>query len=87
MFKIFTAITLGLITTTLVNAAGDQCYSINNQDSKNHCLATAKNDANYCYSISNQDKKNMCLAVVKRDKNYCYSISNQDQKNMCLGNF
>ena len=87
MSKFLAIIIAFLITTSPSHAAGDQCYSINNPDAKNFCLATARNEANYCYSISNQDQKNMCLAVVRREKNYCYSISSQDQKNMCLAKF
>lgn len=70
-----------------VIAAGENCYSIQNSDSKNFCLATAKNDPSYCYSIQNSDAKNMCLAYAKKDKSYCYSISNSDFKNQCLGQF
>lgn len=68
-------------------AAGNSCYQISNQDNKNYCLATARNDANYCYQISENDKKNMCLAIAKRDKNYCYQVRNSDTKNQCLGQF
>eukprot|EP01036_Dinobryon_divergens_P050144 gene50144-67144_t len=63
MSKFLAIIIASLITTSPLHAAGDQCYSINNPDAKNFCLATARNEANYCYSISNQDQKNMCLAV------------------------
>jgi len=76
-----------LLLASLANAAGDNCYQIQNQDAKNFCLATAKNDNNYCYQISKQDDKNMCLAVTKRDKSYCYQISRQDEKNLCLAKF
>jgi hypothetical protein len=89
MFKAIAALIaiVGLNGMAFVHAAGDNCYQIQNQDAKNFCLATAKNDGNYCYQISKQDEKNMCLAVAKRDKNYCYQISRQDEKNMCLGKF
>jgi len=68
-------------------AVGENCYQVQNQDARNFCLATAKNDAGYCYQISKQDDRNMCLAVAKHDKNYCYQISKQDDRNMCLGKF
>ena len=87
MFKLFAVIIASLITITLTHAAGENCYQIQNQDAKNFCLATAKNDSNYCYQISKQDEKNMCLAVTRRDKNYCYQISKQDEKNLCLAKF
>ena len=83
----FAAAIVCLVTSTLAHAVGDNCYQIQNQDAKNFCLATAKNDISYCYQISKQDEKNMCLAVTKRDKSYCYQISKQDEKNLCLGKF
>ena len=85
--KAFAIGAIYLSLTTLTHAAGDNCYQIQNQDAKNFCLATAKNDNNYCYQISKQDDKNICLAVTKRDKSYCYQISKQDEKNLCLGKF
>jgi hypothetical protein len=85
--KAVVVIMLSMSLATLAHAAGDNCYQIQNQDAKNFCLATAKNDSNYCYQISKQDDKNMCLALAKHDKNYCYQISKQDEKNMCLGKF
>jgi hypothetical protein len=85
--KAFSFALIPIATATLAHAVGDNCYQIQNQDAKNFCLATAKNDSNYCYQISKQDDKNMCLALAKRDKNYCYQISKQDEKNMCLGKF
>ena len=78
---------ISFLLASLAHAAGDNCYQIQNQDAKNFCLATAKNDNSYCYQISKQDEKNMCLAVTKRDKSYCYQISKQDEKNLCLGKF
>jgi hypothetical protein len=85
--KVLTVIAFHLSLASLAHAAGDSCYQIQNQDAKNFCLATAKNDNSYCYQISKQDEKNMCLAVTKRDKNYCYQISKQDNKNLCLAKF
>ncbi len=67
------------------NADAAHCYSIQNQDQKNFCLATAKNEKSYCYSIHEADSKNMCLAVVSNQKSYCYSIRSNDDKNQCLG--
>ena len=90
MINLVKAFTIGIIClslVSLVHAAGDNCYQIQNQDAKNFCLATAKNDNSYCYQISKQDEKNMCLAVTKRDKSYCYQISKQDEKNLCLAKF
>ena len=85
--KAVAVVILSMYIASLTHAAGDNCYQIQNQDAKNFCLATAKNDNSYCYQISKQDEKNMCLAVTKRDKSYCYQISKQDEKNLCLGKF
>jgi hypothetical protein len=74
--------TLGLVTT--VHANPSSCYSIQNQDRKNYCLATAKNQKSYCYSIRESDTKNFCLAQVGNQRSYCYSIRSQDTKNQCL---
>jgi hypothetical protein len=72
------------ILPMLAHADASRCYSIQNQDRKNFCLATVKNQTSYCYSISEQDTKNMCLAQVSNQKSYCYSIRSQDSKNQCL---
>jgi len=85
--KVLTVGTVCVYLASLAYAAGDNCYQIQNQDAKNFCLATAKNDNSYCYQISKQDEKYMCLAVTKRDKSYCYQIPHQDEKNLCLAKF
>lgn len=61
------------------------CYSIQNQNRKNFCLAQAKNEKSYCYSIQESNTKNMCLALTSKQKSYCFSINASDQKNECLG--
>ena len=61
---------LGLTSLNLM-ANESNCYSIQNQDSKNYCLATVKRQESYCYSIREQDSKNLCLAQVKNQKSYC----------------
>ena len=60
------------------------CYSIQDADQKNQCLALAKRQESYCYSIRAQDLKNLCLAQTKNQKSYCYSIRSNDTKNQCL---
>jgi hypothetical protein len=65
-------------------ANSSHCYSIQNQDLKNFCLATAGGQKSYCYSIGESDTKNLCLAQVGSQKSYCYSIRSQDVKNQCL---
>ena len=60
------------------------CYSIQNQDSKNLCLALVKKEKSNCYSIGSSDLKNMCLAQVGEQRSNCYSIQSSDMKNLCL---
>lgn len=73
-----------LLTTQKVHANESHCYSIQNADTKNSCLALAKHQDSYCYSIRESDAKNLCLAQIKSQKNYCYSIKSKDTKNQCL---
>jgi len=73
-----------LLTTPKVHANDSHCYSIQNSDTKNSCLALAKHQDPYCYSIRESDVKNLCLAQEKNQKSYCYSIKSSDTKNQCL---
>ena len=73
-----------LLTTPRVHASESHCYSIQNADTKNSCLALAKQQESYCYSIHESDAKNLCLAQIKNQKSYCYSIKSSDIKNQCL---
>lgn len=73
-----------LMTTPRVHANESHCFSIQNADTKNTCLASAKNQESYCYSIRESDAKNLCLAQIKNQKSYCYSIKSNDTKNQCL---
>jgi len=65
-------------------ASESQCYSIRDNDRKNLCLASVKQQPSYCYSIQESDTKNVCLAQVKGQRSYCYSVRNADLKNQCL---
>jgi len=65
-------------------ANSSNCYSIQNTDQKNYCLAIANNQKSYCYSIQDNDRKNFCLAQLNNQKSYCYSIRSNDAKNQCL---
>jgi len=76
---------LFILGTTSVLADSSNCYSIQNQDQKNYCLAISKNQDSYCYSIRENDSKNFCLAQIKNQKSYCYTIRANDMKNQCLG--
>jgi len=76
-----------LLTTPKVHANDSHCYSIQNADTKNSCLALAKHQDSYCYSIQESDSKNLCLSQIKNQKSYCYSIKASDSKNQCLAQF
>ena len=73
-----------LLTTPKVHANESNCYSIQNSDAKNSCLALAKNQDSYCYSIRESDSKNLCFGQTKNQKSYCYSIKSSDIKNQCF---
>ncbi len=66
------------------SASESHCYSIQDSDRKNICLAMAKRQESYCYSVRDSDDKNVCLAQVKQQRSYCYSVRNSDLKNQCL---
>ena len=84
-FYVLIAIGIALLQTTpRVHANDSHCYSIQNADAKNSCLALVKNQDSYCYSIRESDAKNLCLAQIKNQKSYCYSIKSSDTKNQCL---
>ncbi|MCX8504768.1 MAG: hypothetical protein EBU34_13300 [Alphaproteobacteria bacterium] len=68
-------------------ADASHCYSIQDRDRQNYCLAAAKREASYCYSIQNRSFQNFCLAQIKSEKSYCYSIQERDIQNQCLAAF
>ncbi len=73
-----------LLVTARAHANESHCYSIQNADTKNACLAAVKRQASYCYSIQAANSKNLCLAQVNNQKSYFFSINSQDMKNQCL---
>jgi len=75
------------IASQAMAANTSRCYSIENNDRKNYCLATVKRESSYCYSIQTNNLKQFCLAEVKGEKSYCYSIQERDLKNQCLAAF
>ncbi len=87
MLKYFVLLGILLLGSGSALANESNCYSIKNNDSKNFCLANAKNQKSYCYSIQESDTKNFCLAKVGHQKSYCYSIRANDPKNQCLALF
>lgn len=68
----------------LADANPSNCYSIQDRDRKNLCLATAKSQKSYCYSIGDSDSKKFCLAQVGGQRSQCYSIRAQDTRSHCL---
>lgn len=78
---------MALVMIPVAHASESNCYSIHNSDSKNYCLAKAKQQKSYCYSIRESDTKNLCFAQIGHQKSYCYSIRSSDTKNMCLASF
>lgn len=75
------------LSPSMAQADAAQCYSIQNRDKQNYCLATAKGQPSYCYSIQDRDFQNFCLAQVKGQKSYCYSIQDRDAQKQCLAQF
>ena len=73
-----------LISLFFSLTANANCYSIDDQDKRNFCLAKTKQQSSYCYSIRESDSRNMCLAQVKNTRSYCYSIRNSDEKTNAL---
>lgn len=59
------------------------CYSIQDSDQRNYCIAQAKRDSGACYSIRDADQKNYCLATIRKDSGQCYSIRDQNLRNQC----
>lgn len=76
---------LAIILPLQAWANSSTCFSIKDQDRKNHCLALAKDQVSYCHSIRESDLKNFCQAQVKEQKSYCHSIRSSDTRNQCLG--
>lgn len=84
--KLFAGILLFAALIPSISLAGNpaHCYSIKDQNQKNHCLAVTQKQMALCYSITNSDMKNACLAQVGGEKSRCYSINDRDQKERCL---
>ena len=76
-----------LFATVSAFADSSRCYSIQNRDQRNFCLAQAKGAPSYCYAIQNRAAQNLCLAQTKGEKSYCYAIQDRDLKNHCLALF
>ena len=64
-------------------AGTSACYAIKDQDSRNYCLAEAKQDYEYCYRVKDGDRRNACLAKTKRARDRCYAIKDQDSRKVC----
>ena len=75
---------LSLFSSGFAGANTPACFSINDPDRKNVCLAMSSRQNSYCFSVKEADTKNMCLANVMKEKSYCYSIKLHDMKQQCL---
>jgi hypothetical protein len=67
-------------------ALASECYSIQDVDQRNACLASSKNDKSYCFKIQGADQRNACLAREKGDRGYCFKIQSDDLQKDCLAN-
>jgi hypothetical protein len=65
-------------------AMGSECFSIQDADPRNACLASAKNDKTYCFKIQDPDARAACLGETKSDQSYCFKIEGADERNVCL---
>lgn len=75
-----------MATAVVPTAWASECFSIQDADQRNACLASAKNDKSYCFKIQEDDGRNACLAEVKRDRSHCFRIQSEDLRNDCLAN-
>jgi hypothetical protein len=75
-----------LMVSGLVNAAPDasRCYSIQDADRRNICLAQTRGESSRCYSVRHDDQRHSCLAVTSQERSRCYSIREGDARAMCL---
>ncbi len=76
---------LTLLAPAAASAADSiHCYSIQDSDRRNECLALAQNNSTACYGIKNSDRRNYCLARSKKSSLQCYSINDADLRSLCL---
>ena len=75
---------LALILSSQSFANEATCYSITDQDRKQHCLALAKDQVSYCLAIKDNDLKSHCQAQVTEDKSYCNGIKDAAFKSKCF---
>ena len=59
-------------------AIGSECFSIKDDDQRNACLASAKNDQSYCLKIPANDLREACLAQLKGETYGCFKIQDPD---------
>lgn len=65
MKQIIFAVTSFFLVSKVYAGDPGACYSIQNSDSRNYCLAKAHNDSSRCYSIQSSEKRSECLAELK----------------------
>lgn len=49
-----------------VKANAGACYTIDNADARNYCLAKARKEPSMCYTIQSSSIRSQCLAEVRK---------------------
>ena len=78
----FILLALCLSSQAFANEA--TCYTITDQDRKQHCLALAKVQVSYCLPIKDIDRRSYCQVQVTEDKSYCNGIKDAAFKSKCF---
>ena len=71
--------------TWMPAALGSECFSIQDADQRNACLASAKKDKSYCFKIQDAELREGCLAPLKGETYGCFKIQDPDSRAACLG--
>jgi len=80
------ALLLVLIATAVVPTAwASECFSIQDADQRNACLASAKSDKSYCFKIRDADLREGDLAPLQGETYGCFKIQDPDARAACLG--
>jgi hypothetical protein len=74
-----------MATAAVPTALGSECFSIQDADQRNACLASAKNDKSYCFKIKSEDLREGCLAPLQGETYGCFKIQDPDARAACLG--
>lgn len=66
-------------------AWASECFSIQDSDLRNSCLASTKKDKSYCFKIRDADMREGCLAPLQGETYGCFKIQVADTRAACLG--